>query len=155
MTGLGRLDERAGRAATIAAHLGDLAMKSTGLSGRAHTIEALAVEHIEPGAPRWPIPPAQSEAASLGARLSEMLAQESPDDLLGRLAEFRQSVEEALRRSSSAYHILRQLEESGLKDCARCTRELEARLAGNPHYVVLGKIAEAEKLVTELTTVRL
>jgi hypothetical protein len=135
-------------------------MKFARLNGEAHTIEAqtieaLPVEHIEAAEPRWPIPPARTEAASLGARLSELLAQESPDDLLGRLGEFKRSVEEALRRSSSAYHILRQLEESGLKDCARCTRELEARLAGNPHYLVLAKIAEAEKLVTELTTVRL
>ena len=130
-------------------------MKSTRLNGEGHAVEVLPIEHIHAREPRWPIPPAPDEAASLGARLSELLAQETPDDLLGRLAEFKQSVEEALRRSSSAYHILRQLEESGLKDCARCTRELEARLAGNPHYVVLAKIAEAEKLVAELTTVRL
>jgi hypothetical protein len=135
-------------------------MKSMRLDREAHTIEAMAVEHmaVEPvdaGEPRWPVPPVRGEAASLGARLSELLAQETPEALLGRLAEFRQSVEEALRRSSSAYHILRQLEESGLKDCARCTRELEARLANNPHYLVLGKIAEAEKLVSELKAVRL
>jgi hypothetical protein len=136
-------------------------MKSARQYGDAHTIaiEAMAVEHItaepvETSEPRWPIPPVRGEA-SLGARLSEILAQETPDDLLSRLAMFRKSVEEALRRSSSAFHILRQLEESGLKDCARCTRELEARLANNPHYLVLGKIAEAEKLVTELRTYRL
>src|SRR5204862_3260522 len=109
-------------------------MKSMRLPGEAHTIEAMAVEHlaVEPfeagrddaNGPRWPIPPVRGEAASLGARLSELLAQETPDALLGRLAVFKQSVEEALRRSSSAFHILRELEESGLKDCARCTREL-------------------------------
>jgi hypothetical protein len=136
-------------------------MRSARRNGDAHTIaiEALAVEHVTPEPveatePRWPIPPARGEA-SLGARLSELLAQETPDDLLNRLAVFRKSVEDALRRSSSAFHILRQLEESGLKDCARCTRELEARLANNPHYLVLGKIAEAEKLVSELRTYRL
>ncbi len=139
-------------------------MKSARRNGEAHTIEAhtieaMTVEHvtvepIDAGGPRWPIPPVRGEP-SLGARLSELLAQESPDDLLGRLAVFKRSVEEALRRSSSAFHILRQLEESGLKDCARCTHELEARLAGNPHYLVLGKIAEAEKLVSELRAYRL
>ena len=128
-------------------------MKFMRLNREAHTIEATAQE-IEAAPPRWPIPPVNGEAASLGARLSELLAQETPEDLLGRLGVFKQSVEEALRRSSSAYHILRQLEESGLKDCARCTRELEERLAANPHYVVLAKIAEAEKLVSELTAVR-
>ena len=95
-----------------------------------------------------------SDAPSLGARLSQLLRQETPDTLLDRPGEFR-SVEEALKRSSSAYQILRQLEDSGLKDCARCTRELEQRLAGNPHYVVLAKIAEAERAVLELTTTRL
>jgi hypothetical protein len=129
-------------------------MKFMRLNGEAHTIEATAQE-VDTGSSRWPIPPVNGEAASLGARLSELLAQETPEDLLGRLTAFKRSVEEALRRSSSAYHILRQLEESGLKDCARCTRELEARLAGNPHYLVLAKIAEAEKLVSELTTTRI
>ena len=96
-----------------------------------------------------------SDAPSLGARLSQLLRQETPDTLLDRLGEFKRSVEEALKRSSSAYQILRQLEDSGLKDCARCTRELEQRLAGNPHYVVLAKIAEAERAVRELTTINL
>jgi hypothetical protein len=94
------------------------------------------------------------EIASFGARLSELLAQETPQDLLGRLGDFKRSVDVALKRSSSVYQILQQLEESGLKDCARCTHELEARLAGNPHYVVLRKIEEAEKLVAELAAPR-
>lgn len=95
-------------------------------------------------------PPIGGDAVSLGARLSELLSQESPDDLLLRLADFKRSVHDALLRASSAYQILHQLEDSGLKDCARCTEEIEARLASNPHYLVLGKIAEAEKLVKDL-----
>jgi len=95
------------------------------------------------------------EVASLGARLSEILSQETPDELLARLGEFKRSVEDALKRSSSAFQILRQLEESGLRDCARCTHELEERLAGNPHYLVLAKIEEAEKLVSQMVAVRL
>jgi hypothetical protein len=136
-------------------------MKSARRDGEPRTveIEAMAVEHMtvepaEAGAPRWPVPPLRPEAG-LGTGLSQLLAQETPDDLLTRLAVFKRSVEDALRRSSSAFHILRQLEESGLKDCARCTSELEAKLAGNPHYLVLGKIAEAEKLVSELKTYKL
>ncbi len=92
-----------------------------------------------------------TEAVSLGARLTELLAEESPEDLLRRLQGFKRSVEDALARSSSAYQILRQLESAGLKDCARCTAELEERLARNPHYRVLGKLAEAEELVADLT----
>lgn len=92
-----------------------------------------------------------TEALSLGARLTELLAEESPEDLLRRVQGFRRTVEDALARSSSAYQILRQLESAGLKDCARCTEELEQRLAKNPHYRVLGKLSEAEQLVRDLT----
>lgn len=92
-----------------------------------------------------------SEAISLGARLSELLAEETPEDLLRRLQTFKRSVEESLARSSSAFQILRQLESSGLKDCARCTKELEERLANNPHYNVLSKLSEAEQLLAQFT----
>lgn len=122
------------------------------LNGEPPTIDAVA-EEVDVGSSSWS--KSNGEIASFGARLSQLLAEETPHDLLGRLTEFKLSVDDALRRSSSAYQILRQLEESGLKDCARCTRELETRLAGNPHYVVLRKIAEAEKLVSELTAARL
>lgn len=93
-----------------------------------------------------------TDALNLGARLSELLAEESPEALLKRLQSFKKSVEDALTRSSSAFQILRQLEGAGLKDCARCTAELEERLARNPHFRVLGKLAEAEALIQELTT---
>jgi hypothetical protein len=129
-------------------------MKSVRLSAEPQTIDAV-VEEVESGSSSWSRSNGNGEIASFGARLSQLLAQETPNDLLGRLAEFRQSVEDALRRSSSIYQILRQLEESGLKDCARCTQELETRLAANPHYIVLRKIAEAEKLVSELTAAQL
>ena len=129
-------------------------MKYMRLTGEPQTIDAVA-EEVDVGSSSWSRSNGNGEIASFGARLSQLLAQETPHDLLGRLAEFKLSVEDALRRSSSAYQILHQLEESGLKDCARCTRELETRLAGNPHYVVLRKIAEAEKAVSELTAARL
>jgi hypothetical protein len=127
-------------------------MKFARTSAHLPVIEAVA-EEIEVASPpqRTAI---NGEIARFGARLSELLAQETPQDLLGRLGEFKRSVDVALKRSSSVYQILQQLEESGLKDCARCTHELEARLAGNPHYVVLRKIEEAEKLVAELAAPR-
>ncbi len=129
-------------------------MKFMRANGHPPVIEAVA-EEIEIGSPARSRTHINGDIASFGARLSELLAQETPQDLLGGLGDFKRSVEEALKRSSSAYQILQQLEESGLKDCARCTRELEGRLAGNPHYAVLRKIAEAEKLVAELTAPRL
>jgi hypothetical protein len=129
-------------------------MKFVRLNGEPQTIDAVA-EEVDSGSSSWSRSNGNGEIASFGARLSQLLAQETPRDLLGRLAEFKHSVEDALRRSSSVYQILQQLEENGLTDCARCTQELETRLAGNPHYVVLCKIAEAEKLVSELTAARL
>lgn len=127
-------------------------MKIVPVKDQPPTIEAVA-EEIDAAALPWAR--SNREIARFGARLSELLAQETPQDLLVRLDAFKRSVEDALRRSSSAFEILRQLEESGLKDCARCTRELETRLERNPHYIVLRKIAEAEKAVTELTAARL
>jgi hypothetical protein len=118
------------------------------------TIEAVA-EEVEAAAMPRSKNTINREIARFGARLSELLAQETPHDLLGRLGEFRRSVADALTRSSSTYQLLRQLEDSGLKDCARCTHELEARLACNPHYVVLRKLDEAEKAVAKLTAARL
>jgi hypothetical protein len=129
-------------------------MKYVRLNGEPQIIEALA-EKVDVASSTWSASTGSGEIASFGARLSQVLAQESPEDLLGRLGEFKRSVQETLRRSSSAYQILQQLEESDLKDCAPCTRELESRLTGNPHYVVLCKISEAEKLISELTAVQL
>lgn len=129
-------------------------MKFVHLDGEPPTIDAV-VEEIEPATSAWSRSSSSGEIASFGARLSQLLAQETPRDLLVRLREFKHSVEDALKRSSSVYQILQQLEESGLKDCARCTTELEQRLANNPHYVVLRKLAEAETAVQELTAARL
>lgn len=125
-------------------------MRFLRLAGEPPTIEATA-ESVELVPPPRPGPNLNPEVVRFGARLSELLSQETPAELLSRLGEFKRSVELALQRSSSSYQVLRQLEDSGLKDCARCTRELEQRLAGNPHYVVLSKITEAERLVSQLT----
>ncbi|HJU31427.1 MAG TPA: hypothetical protein VJ740_08235 [Hyphomicrobiaceae bacterium] len=119
------------------------------LKGGEQAIEAM-VEEVESGT-SWSKTNGSGEIARFGARLSQLLAQETPNDLLARVAEFRRSVEQELRRTSSIFQILEQLEESGLQDCARCTEELEGRLATNPHYIVLRKLAEAEKQVAEIT----
>ena len=118
------------------------------LKGGEQAIEAM-VEEVE-SSTSWSKANGSGEIARFGARLSQLLAQETPNDLLARVVEFRRSVEQELRRTSSIFQILEQLEESGLQDCARCTEELEGRLATNPHYVVLRKLAEAEKQVADI-----
>jgi hypothetical protein len=93
---------------------------------------------------------AGSESSDLRSRLSQLMGEESPERLALRLGEFRRSVHDTLIATSSAYAVLDQLIDSGLKDCAKCTRELEARLAGNAHYIVLGKLKEAEQALAAL-----
>lgn len=78
------------------------------------------------------------------------MGEQSPEQLAQKLSEFRRSVHQALIASSSAFAILDQLADSGLRDCAKCTHELEARLVSNPHYIVLGKLIEAEQLLARL-----
>ena len=125
------------------------------LKGGEQAIET-TVEEVEPGnSSTWSKTGSGGEIARFGARLSPLLAQETPHDLLARVSDFRRSVEQELRRTSSIFQILEQLEESGLQDCARCTEELENRMASNPHYIVLRKLAEAEKQLSEITASRL
>jgi hypothetical protein len=98
--------------------------------------------------------PAASSATrldrSLTDRLNQLFKEESIEQLTERLGAFRRSLEQTLERSSQAYQILSQLEQTNLKDCARCTHELQARLTSNPHYIVLGKVLEAEQLLAGL-----
>ena len=84
-------------------------------------------------------PPArlQSPGCKLGCGL--LLSENSLDHLSGPVGKH------------DLVERLRALESAGLKDCARCTAELEERLSRNPHYRVLGKLAEAEKLLEELS----
>jgi hypothetical protein len=91
---------------------------------------------------------------SLTERLGQLFKDESIEQLGHRLGEFRRTLEKTLEKSSQAYQILSQLEQTNLKDCARCTKELQARLAGNPHYIVLGKVIEAEQALAALDPVR-
>ena len=101
---------------------------------------------VRPGSP----PRAFGGGSDLRSRLGDLMGEESPERLRQRLAEFRRTVRETLIATSSAYAVLDQLSQSGLRDCAKCTREIEARLANNPHYIVLEKLEEAERRLAEL-----
>ena len=97
---------------------------------------------------------ADGERAGRLDHLGSFAGDDSPERLLQQLAEFKRAVHTSLQRSSSAYQILHQIEDSGLRDCVKCTREIEARLAANPHYLVLGKLLEAERLLTQVASRR-
>lgn len=98
--------------------------------------------------------PASTSDRSLNERLSQLFNDESVERLSARLGEFKRSVSQSLEKSSHAYQILLQLEDSNLKDCARCTKELEVRLVSNPHYIVIRKLEEAEKQIARLESQR-
>jgi len=68
------------------------------LNGEPPTIDAVA-EEVDVDSSSWSRSNGHGEIASFGARLSQLLAQETPNELLIRLGEFKRSVEEALRRS--------------------------------------------------------
>jgi hypothetical protein len=91
-----------------------------------------------------------SSGSDLRSRLTELMGEQTPEQLAQRLSEFKRSVHQTLIASSSAFAILDQLADSGLKDCAKCTHELQSRLATNPHYLVLGKLQEAEQLLAQI-----
>jgi len=91
---------------------------------------------------------------SLNERLSQLFTADSVERLATRIAEFKRSISQSLEKSSQAYQILLQLTDSNLKDCARCTKELEARLVSNPHYIVIQKLEEAERQIARLDSQR-
>jgi hypothetical protein len=115
---------------------------------------APSAQYFEPGRGNAGTPPAQPAQPamdrSLNERLTQLFNDESVERLSARLAEFRRSLEQTLEKSSQPYQLLMQLEETNLKDCARCTQQLQARLDTNPHYRVLGKLREAQQLLDQL-----
>jgi hypothetical protein len=66
--------------------------------------------------------------------------------LAHQILELRQRISAELARSSKDYEILSQLDEHDLRECARCTKELERRLAADPRYLVLQKLDETYAL---------
>ncbi len=83
-------------------------------------------------------------------RLLDMIVDPSPERMALQLKAFRASVQDALSVSSKAYCLLVELEKADLADCVPCTAQLRSALAGNPHYVVLKKLEEAERLLSNI-----
>lgn len=89
-----------------------------------------------------------------GPRLMDMLVDPSPERMAHQLQAFRVSVQDLLAVSSTAYRLLSELENAGLAECAPCTDQLRQTLAANPHFVVLKKLEEAERLLSGLGPAR-
>src|SRR5437879_6331083 len=69
------------------------------------------------------------------------------EDLLERIAAFRNTVSDALYEVSKDYQMLCNLTHADLTACDAIIAELRQRLAGNIHFEVLAKLDEAHALV--------
>ena len=65
------------------------------------------------------------------------------DSVIRELSDLRMAVRHAFVAASPEYQLLLELSETGLRDCAKCVRELEARAAQHPYNKMLGKIDAA------------
>lgn len=66
--------------------------------------------------------------------------------LAHQILDLRRRISADLASSSKDYEILSQLDENDLRECARCTKELERRLAMDPRYQVIQKLDETYAL---------
>ena len=65
------------------------------------------------------------------------------DGMIREIGELRMAVRTAFLAASPEYQLLFELTENGLRDCAKCLRELEARAAQHPYNKMLIKIDAA------------
>ncbi len=81
----------------------------------------------------------------------EPAANLSIDNVIREISELRTSIREAFVVASPEYQLLNELTESGLRDCAKCLRELEARAAQHPYNKMLLKIDAAFDAARRMT----
>ena len=62
------------------------------------------------------------------------------DAVIRELSDLRMAVRHAFVAASPEYQLLLELSDTGLRDCAKCVRELEARAAQHPYNKMLAKI---------------
>lgn len=65
------------------------------------------------------------------------------DTVIRDIADLRIAVRHAFIEASPEYQLLIELSDNGLRDCAKCVRELEARAAQHPYNKMLTKIDAA------------
>jgi hypothetical protein len=65
------------------------------------------------------------------------------DTVLRDIADLRIAVRHAFIEASPEYQLLIELSDNGLRDCAKCVRELESRAAQHPYNKMLTKIDTA------------
>ena len=109
----------------------------------------------------WRNPPSASEVTTALRRVEtdpmtrDVAAPESAglslDAVILEISNLRTTVREAFVAASPEYQLLTELTENGLRDCAKCLRELEARAAQHPYNRMLIKIDAAYDAARRLT----
>ena len=82
-------------------------------------------------------------ATDTSERLLDRARELSLDSVIRDIADLRVSIRHAFVAASPEYQLLIELSENGLRDCAKCVRELEARAAQHPYNKMLTKIDAA------------
>ncbi|HRD76060.1 MAG TPA: hypothetical protein PK264_08975 [Hyphomicrobiaceae bacterium] len=80
----------------------------------------------------------------------ELVLDTSSDNLVRQVRSLISSVEAALSASSKPYRLLKQIEDAGLSECARCTAELRNALERNHHFVTLIRLRDLEAALQRL-----
>ena len=73
------------------------------------------------------------------------------DGVIREIGDLRIAVRQAFLAASPEYQLLFELTENGLRDCAKCLRELEARAAQHPYNKMLIKIDAAYDAAVRMT----
>ena len=73
------------------------------------------------------------------------------DGVIREIGDLRIAIRQAFLVASPEYQLLFELTENGLRDCAKCLRELEARAAQHPYNKMLIKIDAAYDAAVRMT----
>lgn len=82
---------------------------------------------------------------------SELAPTLTIDTVIREISELRTAVREAFVVACPEYQLLNELTENGLRDCAKCLRELEARAAQHPYNKMLLRIDSAYDTARQMT----
>ena len=74
------------------------------------------------------------------------------DSVIRDIADLRIAIRHAFIAASPEYQLLIELSENGLRDCAKCVRELEARAAQHPYNKMLTKVDAAYDAAVRTTS---
>jgi hypothetical protein len=90
-------------------------------------------------------------APALREAPGEVAATLTIDNVIREISDLRLAIREAFVAASPEYQLLNELTENGLRDCAKCLRELESRAAQHPYNKMLLRIDAAYDTARNMT----